>query len=259
MFYAINNYQFKTSEAKQFKPLKSLGWTGNVHFSTICEIIFLVSGPWKLNVVLEKSLKNGCNFLYEPWSGRSKAPNSQDILKEGPIVQGSDGLLVFWKNNAQTFCCKSLISYTVVFEVPELQEISSFWNAINITAHIRTLANDFWNYLFVFRHTINPTLPGQSTVTKFWQDFIFHIVHTPGRRPPWRSHTIVFCCGRGLELPSRIAWAGNVLTNKARTLPPPISLTFSPVRLLHKVCPKEKFFLILPQTPKKHLRASRRA
>ena len=23
MFYAINNYQFKTSEAKQFKPLKS--------------------------------------------------------------------------------------------------------------------------------------------------------------------------------------------------------------------------------------------
>ena len=120
MFYAINNYQFKTSEAKQFKPLKSLGWTGNVHFSTICEIIFLVSGPWKLNVVLEKSLKNGCNFLYEPWSGRSKAPNSQDILKEGPTVQGSDGLLVFWKNNAQTFCCKSLISYTVVFEVPEL-------------------------------------------------------------------------------------------------------------------------------------------
>ena len=45
MFYAINNYQFKTSEAKQFKPLKSLGWTGNVHFSSICEIIFLVSGP----------------------------------------------------------------------------------------------------------------------------------------------------------------------------------------------------------------------
>ena len=43
MFYAIINYQFQTSEAKQFKFL--LEWTGNVHFSTICETIFLVSGP----------------------------------------------------------------------------------------------------------------------------------------------------------------------------------------------------------------------
>ena len=165
-------------------------------------------------------------------------------------MQGSDGLLVFWENIARTLCCKSLISYTVAFEVPELQEISSFWNAMNITADIRT--NDFWNYLFVNRHTINPTLPGQEYRTKVLTRFHFSY---------WRSHTIVFCCGRGLELPSRIAWAGNVLTNKARTLPPPISLTFSLVRLLHKVCtcPKEKFFLILPQTPKKHLRASRRA
>ena len=39
-------------------------------FFTMCEITFLVGGPWKSNVVLEKSLKislkNGCNFLYEP-------------------------------------------------------------------------------------------------------------------------------------------------------------------------------------------------
>ena len=38
-----------------------------MHFCTICEIIFLVGCAWKSNVVLEKSLKNGCNVLYEPW------------------------------------------------------------------------------------------------------------------------------------------------------------------------------------------------
>ena len=46
-------------------------WTGNIHFCTICDITFLVSCPWKSNVVLqksfEKSLKNGCNFLCGCW------------------------------------------------------------------------------------------------------------------------------------------------------------------------------------------------
>ena len=28
---------------------------------------FLVGGPWKSDVVLEKSLKDSCNFLHEPW------------------------------------------------------------------------------------------------------------------------------------------------------------------------------------------------
>ena len=37
-----------------------------MHLCTICEIIFLVGGPWKSNVALEKSLKNSCSFLYEP-------------------------------------------------------------------------------------------------------------------------------------------------------------------------------------------------
>ena len=37
-----------------------------MHFCKICEIKFLVGGPWKSNVVIENSLKNGCNFLYEP-------------------------------------------------------------------------------------------------------------------------------------------------------------------------------------------------
>ena len=43
-----------------------LAYTENVHLWTICEIIFRVVGPWKFHVVLEKSLKIGCIFLYEP-------------------------------------------------------------------------------------------------------------------------------------------------------------------------------------------------
>ena len=34
-----------------------------MHFCTIYEIIFLVGGPWKSNVGLEKSSKNGCVFF----------------------------------------------------------------------------------------------------------------------------------------------------------------------------------------------------
>ena len=56
MFYAIVNvnYQFEISELKNVRefgePNSSclkvlLEWTGNVHFFTICEIIFLVGGP----------------------------------------------------------------------------------------------------------------------------------------------------------------------------------------------------------------------
>ena len=54
LFYAIINYQFKTSEPKDVekfvraksKRLKVLSeWTGNVHFCTMCDITFLVGGP----------------------------------------------------------------------------------------------------------------------------------------------------------------------------------------------------------------------
>ena len=34
-----------------------------MHFCAICEITFRVDGPLKSNVVLEKSLKNGCYFF----------------------------------------------------------------------------------------------------------------------------------------------------------------------------------------------------
>ena len=81
LFFAKITYQFKTSELKNVEKLVEqtaqafkvlLEWTGNVHFCTICEIKFLVGGPWKLNVVLGKSSKKGCNFLYEPWWGEGK-------------------------------------------------------------------------------------------------------------------------------------------------------------------------------------------
>ena len=68
LFYARINYQYKTSELKNVEKLLSkqvlLEWTGNVHFFSICEISFPVGGPCKSNVVLEKSLKNGCNFFW---------------------------------------------------------------------------------------------------------------------------------------------------------------------------------------------------
>ena len=45
-----------------------------MHFCTICEIIFLVGGPWKSNVVLEKSLKNGCIFCMNPINSAKVVP-----------------------------------------------------------------------------------------------------------------------------------------------------------------------------------------
>ena len=69
------DYQFKTSELKNLvrlvkqtvQALKSY-WNrlGMCIFCRICEIIFLVGGPWKSNVILEKSLRNGCNFCMNP-------------------------------------------------------------------------------------------------------------------------------------------------------------------------------------------------
>ena len=68
LFYARNN--FKPGELKNVEKLgeetvQAL-WTENVHFLTMCEITFLVGGPGKSNVVLKKSFKNDCIFLYEP-------------------------------------------------------------------------------------------------------------------------------------------------------------------------------------------------
>ena len=39
-----------------------------MHLCTICEIVFLVGGPWKSNVAPEKSLKNSCIFCMNPES-----------------------------------------------------------------------------------------------------------------------------------------------------------------------------------------------
>ena len=55
MFYAINDYQFKTNNVKNVEKLVKqtcssslkalLEWTGNVHFCKIREITFLLGGP----------------------------------------------------------------------------------------------------------------------------------------------------------------------------------------------------------------------
>ena len=76
MVFAIINYQFKTSGLKNVEKVVKQTVQALVDFCTICEIIFLVGGPWKSNVILEKSLKIGCNFLYEPC-------NMSSGLKEG--------------------------------------------------------------------------------------------------------------------------------------------------------------------------------
>ena len=44
-----------------------LTWTGNVYLYTVREIAFLVGGPLKFNLVLEKSLKSPCSgLLFSP-------------------------------------------------------------------------------------------------------------------------------------------------------------------------------------------------
>ena len=45
MFYAIINYQFKTSGLKNVEKLAKQTVQALVHFCIICEIIFLVGGP----------------------------------------------------------------------------------------------------------------------------------------------------------------------------------------------------------------------
>ena len=42
-------------------------------------LTFLVGCPWKSNEVLEKSLTNGCNFLYERWRGFNGSIQPQDF------------------------------------------------------------------------------------------------------------------------------------------------------------------------------------
>ena len=64
-----------------------------MHFCTICEIIFLVGGPWKSNVVLEKSLKNGCNFLYEPCMFVIRKYSVQWNLPNDPPINTTTSLL----------------------------------------------------------------------------------------------------------------------------------------------------------------------
>ena len=83
MYYAIINYQFNTGELQNVQKLVKqtlqalLAETGNVNFCTTFEIIFLVDGPWKSNVVLEKSLKNGSSFFV--WTLELRLQKAQKI------------------------------------------------------------------------------------------------------------------------------------------------------------------------------------
>ena len=100
VFYAIINYQFKTSELKECREVGEanssslkvlLEYWEYVYFCTICEIIFLEGGPWKSNVVLEKSLENGCIFLYEPCWSYAFGRGSTAWLICGKVPLSSEG------------------------------------------------------------------------------------------------------------------------------------------------------------------------
>ena len=70
LFHAIITYQFKTSELKKVEKLvkQTVQALKFVRLDWECACLYnlwdyiLVGGPWKSNVDLEKSLKNGCNF-----------------------------------------------------------------------------------------------------------------------------------------------------------------------------------------------------
>ena len=60
------NWKFREVGGANSSSLKVLlEWTANVHFWTICEITIQIGGPWKWNVVFEKSSKKnlGINTL----------------------------------------------------------------------------------------------------------------------------------------------------------------------------------------------------
>ena len=110
LFFAIINYQFKTSGLKNVEKVVKQTVQALVHFWTICEIIFLVGGPWKFNVILEKSLKIGCNFLYEPCN------MSSGLKGHGCLFR----VIADWKKKC--FCKDSLLQVSnvrlVIFILP---------------------------------------------------------------------------------------------------------------------------------------------
>ena len=111
LFYAIIYYHAildkwtekrkEVGEANSSSLKVLLEYTGNVHFCTICEIIFLVGGPWKYNVVLEESLKSGCLCLYEPWPSPHElhnwlcfSPTLPSLTFYGLLLRASPGSVI---------------------------------------------------------------------------------------------------------------------------------------------------------------------
>ena len=90
-----------------------LEWNENVHFFTMYEITFLVGGPWKSNVVLEKSLKNGCNYLYEPCVVivLVQVPKFRSYLKFAHLINNKE---YCWIKLSILFLSICRVSYVVV-------------------------------------------------------------------------------------------------------------------------------------------------
>ena len=81
-----------------------------MHSCTICEINVLVGVLWKSIEVLEKSLKNGCNCLYEPWTGILHI-TLRDL--KGPLcskgTSTTRGSISLWPLNIRRFKVESVL------------------------------------------------------------------------------------------------------------------------------------------------------
>ena len=76
-----------------------LEWTGNLHFCTICEITFLEGGPWKSNVVLEKSFKMVVIFCMNPATVLHSCTPMQTVMP----------------------CCQSECAHSIIVTINPLQ------------------------------------------------------------------------------------------------------------------------------------------
>ena len=114
MFFAIINNQFKTSELKTVEKLvKQTVQALKPYYNRLGMWGFLYnlwnyipSGPWKV-------LKNGCNFLYEPW-----------LRAIACFVMIFPNIAMFWSFTKKKICLK---------KGPSLTENVYFSNIIIVT------------------------------------------------------------------------------------------------------------------------------
>ena len=185
-----------------------------MHFCTICEIKFLVGGRWKSNVVLEKSLKNGCNFLYEPCQvtlrkvfRRASCEALSGSRFRSPIVKGIQHSLSwifdfkgqdcgFQKQKLPRFRNPdNLIRGELYFRLPFLKPSSSSLRERlhnHLKEHMRPSVNVFSHHdliksktsllLQISIHPFSQTIKG--LITEFSQIRHLHISHSTPCFPP---------------------------------------------------------------------------